>query len=198
MKAVSEEEDQEPSAFNKDKWYRIPYLRGSNATHHIYICRKLLQAPCVCCGQDHPEAEIIRDETTGEEYGKYTCEVSRVRGKSFSNAVMEGGLYRHIPCPYLFALRNGYQISDIALAWDIFMEKGYGTCIQYRKLRMLWEEIKEICELERGSWMFKRDNTWRPNGNIFNIENMLSEEEEEEATAEEESRKDPQPSDSTK
>ena len=63
---------------------------------------------------------------------------------------------------------------------------------------MLWEEIKEICELERGSWMFKRDNTWRPNGNIFNIENMLSEEEEEEATAEEESRKDPQQSDSTK
>jgi len=139
------------------------------------------------------------DETTGEEYGKYTCEVSRVRGKSFSNAVMEGGLYRHIPCPYLFALRNGYQISDIALAWDIFMEKGYGTCIQYRKLRMLWEEIKEICELERGSWMFKRDNTWRPNGDIFNIENMLSEEEEEEeTTAEEESRKDPQQSDSTK
>jgi hypothetical protein len=110
---------------------------------------------------------------------------------------MEGGLYRHIPCPHLFALRNGYQISDIALAWDIFMEKGYGNCIQYRRLRMLWEEIKEICELERSSWMFKRDNTWRPNGDILNIGNILSEEEEE-TTIEEESRKDLQQSDSTK
>jgi hypothetical protein len=152
-------------AFNKDKWYRIPYLKGSSTTHHIYICRKLLQAPCVCCGQDHPEAEITRDETSGEEYGKYTCEVSRVCGKSFSNAVMEGGIYRHIPCPHLFALRNGYQMSDIALSWDIFMEKGYGHCIPYRKLRMLWEEISEICKSERESWTFKRDNTWKPQAN---------------------------------
>ena len=151
----------------------------------------------MCCGQGHPEAEIAKDETTGEEYGKYTCEVSRVRGKSFSNAVTEGGLYRHIPCPYLFALRNGYQMSDIALAWDIFMEKGYGNCIQYRRLRMLWEEIKEICEIERNSWIFKRDNTWRPNSDILNIGNISSEEEEE-TTVEEESRKDPQHSDSTK
>jgi hypothetical protein len=134
----------------------------------------------VCCGQDHPEAEIAKDETSGEEYGKYTCEVSRVCGKPFSNAVIEGGIYRHVPCPHLFALRNGYQMSDIALAWDIFMEKGYGNCIPYRKLRVLWEEIKEICESERGAWRFKRDNTWRPNVHTLNNGNVLNEENDEE------------------
>ena len=151
----------------------------------------------MCCGQDHPEAEIAKDETTGEEYGKYTCEVSRVRGKSFSNAVMEGGLYRHIPCPHLFALHNGYQMSDIALAWDIFMEKGYGNCIPYRKLRNLWEEIKETCRLERESWTFTRDTTWKPNVIQKDVEGVVVYEGGE--TQEEEgSKNDPEKADSTK
>jgi len=188
MKAISEEEVQYPPAFNKDKWYRVPYLRGSNTTHQIYICRKLLQAPCVCCGQDHSEAEIMKDDLTGEEYGKYTCEVSRVCGKSFSDAVRDGGIYRHIPCPHLFALRYGFQINDVTLAWEVFMEKGYGTCIPYRKLRTLWEEVMDICKSERESWTFKRDTTWRPNTNINN--NGGGSSESEDIMSEEDSRKD--------
>ena len=126
----------------------------------------------------------MTDDLTGEEYGKYTCEVSRVNGKSFADAVMEEGKYRHIPCPHLFALRNGFQISDVALAWDIFMEKGYGNCIPYRKLRNLWEEIMDICRSERESWTFKRDTTWKPNTTVNNagddgsisMEDIMSEE----------------------
>jgi hypothetical protein len=119
------------------------------------------------------------DDTTGEEYGKYTCEVSRVCGKSFTDAVVEGGKYRHIPCPHLFALKYGYQISDVALAWDIFMEKGYGHCIPYRKLRTLWEEIAEICEIEKSSWTFTRDLTWTPiNSNNEDMTTNVEEEEE--------------------
>jgi hypothetical protein len=148
-------------------------LRGSNTTHQIYICRKLLQSPCVCCGKDHPEAEIVKDDKTNEEYGRYTCEVSKVLGKSFSNAVMEDGQYRHIPCPRLFALRNGYQLNDIRLAWDTFMEKGYGHCIPYRRLRMLWEEILTICEEERASWTFTRDLRWKPPGGKDPKEEMI-------------------------
>ena len=118
------------------------------------------------------------DDTTGEEYGKYTCDVSRVCGKSFTDAAVEGGKYRHIPCPQLFALKYGYQISDVALAWDIFMEKGYGYCIPYRKLRTLWEEIVETCEVERSSWTFTRDLTWKPNISIN--ENMITNVEDDE------------------
>jgi hypothetical protein len=190
VKAVSEEEDQYPSTFKKDKWYSVPYLRGSDSTHQIYICRKILQAPCVCCGQDHPEAEIMKDDMTGEEYGKYTCEVSRVNGKSFAEAVMEKGKYRHIPCPQLFALRNGFQTSDVTLAWDIFMEKGYGNCIPYRKLRTLWEEIMEICRSEKESWTFKRDITWIPNTAV-NSAGGDGSSEMEDTMSEEDSRNDP-------
>ena len=101
--------------------------------------------------------------------------MSRVCGKSFTNAVTEGGIYRHIPCPKLFALRNGYQVSDIALSWDIFMEKGYGHCIPYRKLRNLWEEIVETCEEERAAWTFTRDNTWKPKVNNTEDTDLLEE-----------------------
>ena len=88
--------------------------------------------------------------------------MSRVLGKSFSNAVIEVGAERHIPCPKLFALRNGYQLDDIRLAWDLFMDKGYGHCIPYRRLRTLWEEVVECCDEERASWTFTRDNRWKP------------------------------------
>jgi hypothetical protein len=43
------------------------------------------------------------------------------------------------------------------------MDKGYGHCIPYRRLRNLWEEVVECCEEERASWTFTRDNTWKPN-----------------------------------
>ena len=179
MTAVSEEEEVHKfSKSSKDKWYRIPYLRGSNTIHQLYICRKLLQAPCVCCGQNHPEAEIAIDEETGAEYGRYTCDVSKVCGKSFTYAVTEEGIDRHIPCPKLFALRYGYQMSDIALAWDIFMEKGYGHCIPYRKLRNLWEDIVVTCEEERAAWTFTRDNSWRPNTNDEGEEEEMEEEQD--------------------
>ena len=39
---------------------------------------------------------------------------------------------------------------------------------------------KETCESERGAWMFKRDNTWRPNAHTLNNGNVWSEENEEE------------------
>jgi hypothetical protein len=155
------------ATFSEENWYRIPCLLGAESGYEMYICKKLLKSPCVCCGQDHPEARIVRNETTGEEQGEYICEVSRVHGKSFGEAVSEEGVYRHVPCPQRFALRNGYQLSDIALSWDIFMEKGYGHHIPYRRLRMLWEEIMTICEEERRSWEFTRDNRWKPqNGKV--------------------------------
>jgi hypothetical protein len=120
----------------------------------------------------------MKYDTTEEEYGKYICEVSRVCGKSFTDAVVEGGKYRHIPYPQLFALKYGYQINDVALAWDISMEKGYGHCIPYRKLRTLWEEIVDTCEVERSSWTFTRDLIWKPN--ISNNEDMITNVEDEE------------------
>ena len=90
---------------------------------------------------------------------------------------MEDGKYRHIPCPRLFALHNGYQLNDIRLAWDIFMEKGYGHCIPHRRLRMLWEEIITICEDERASWTFTRDLRWKPPGEKKYKEEGLNQEE---------------------
>ncbi len=187
MIAVKEEEQEQMSAtFSEDSWYRIPSLQGVGSSYEIYICRKLLKSPCVCCGQeDHSEARIVKDETTGEEHGEYICEVSRVHGKSFSEAVAKEGIYRHVPCPQKFALKNGFQLSEIALAWDIFMEKGYGHHIPYRLLRVLWEEIKTICEEERISWTFTRDDRWRPPHISINEEDtndvMLTEDESDES-----------------
>ena len=177
---MKEEEDQTSSIFSEDSWYRIPCLTGVESSYEIYICKKLLKAPCVCCGQDHPEARVIRDEITGEEHGEYICEVSRVCGKSFGEAVSEEGVYRHVPCPRRFSLRNGYQLSDIALSWDVFMERGYGHHIPYRRLRTLWEEIITICEEERSSWTFTRDNRWKPpdivSEDMESIDQMFTEE----------------------
>jgi meiotically up-regulated gene 157 (Mug157) protein len=68
------------------------------------------------------------------------------------------------------------------------MEKGYGNCIPYRKLRTLWEEIMEICKSERESWTFKRDTTWKSNTNINNGEGSSI---VEGIMAEEDSRNDP-------
>jgi hypothetical protein len=68
------------------------------------------------------------------------------------------------------------------------MEKGYGSCIPYRKLRTLWEEVMDICKSERESWTFKRDTTWRPNTNINN--NGGGSSESEDIMSEEDSRKD--------
>ena len=162
MTAVKEEEGHVSSTFNEDNWYRIPCLLGTQSSYEIYICRKLLTSPCVCCGQDHPEARIVRNKETGEEHGEYICDVSRVYGKSFREATSANEIYRHVPCPQKFALRNGYQLSDVASSWDTFMEKGYGHHISYRKLRTLWEEIKTIFEEEKDSWTFTRDVSWKP------------------------------------
>ena len=104
--------------------------------------------------------------------------MSKVCGKSFTYAVTEEGMYRHIPCPKLFALRYGYQMNDIALAWDIFMEKGYGHCIPYRKLRNLWEEIVVTCEEERTAWTFTRDNSRKPITNDESEEEEMEEEQD--------------------
>ena len=143
----------------------------------------------MCCGQDHPEAKIGRNEITGGEQGEYICEVSRSYGKSFGEAVSEEGKYRHVPCPQRFALRSGYQLSEVALAWDIFMEKGYGHHIPHRRLRVLWEEIKTICEEERNSWTFTRDNRWKPPNRVDDgkdIDDMVTEDDLEESTTFEE------------
>jgi hypothetical protein len=69
-------------------------------------------------------------------------------------------------------------MNDIALAWEIFMEKGYGHCIPYRKLRNLWEEIVVTCEEERATWTFTRDNSWKPITNDENEEEEMEEEQD--------------------